>query len=196
MSVYPDVITGVAATLPFEHASFQAVLATEFENGIEVRRLVQDSTRRDVRINYSILSFADANLLRRFYEARKGSFESFMLFYPQVETYVNELVGVMETVVTAINLPSFGAQSRSLYIDPLVPLVEGVDWTFTQGGGPDGEDKADLLFTPDVGDIYRFDFTGRLKIRARFVENPMVLTDVKQYWSSLTVELKGLEAQL
>lgn len=194
MSVYPDVITSIRATLPIEHSISQAILATEFENGVEQRRLVWDSVRRNIKINYSILEFAYSNSLRRFYETRKGSFHSFSFFFPQIETYVNELVGVATSGSTVLRLPSKKAQSFTLYRNGL-PQSPSI-WTFVSEGGPDGEDKASLLFIPSIGDIFNFDFTGRLKVKARFEDSPLVFQDIKKYWSSTVVNLVGLEPQL
>ncbi|MCK5018370.1 MAG: hypothetical protein KAS32_15030 [Candidatus Peribacteraceae bacterium] len=196
MSAYPDIITsGITATLPLQHATAQAILKTEFENGKESRRLIWDSVRRSVKINYSTMYFEYANELRRFYENMRGPYHSFTFFFPQIEQYVNELVGTLTSSATTINLPSKNAQSYELRVNGS-PLVEGIgeDWIFTAEGGPDGEDLAtfDELLTFS-GDVFFFDFTGQLKIKARFSEKPIVFSDVKKYWSSTTVELIGLE---
>lgn len=197
MSVYPDIISsGIRATLPLEHATSQAVLVTEFENGVEQRRLLWDSVRRNVTINYSILYFEYANELRRFYEARKGSFESFSFFFPQIEVYVKELVGVIASSTIVIKLPSKDAQFYSLYENNRVSPLAPSEWTFNASAGPDGEDMATLGFVPTIGDIYHFSFTGRLKIKARFDTAPQTFQDTKEYWSTTVVNLVGLEPDL
>lgn len=198
MAAYPDVIAVIPATLPIEHATSQAVLSTTFENGVETRRLLWDTVRRNVTINYSVMEFIKANQLRRFFEAQKGTFESFSFFFPQTEDYVGELVGVEpETPLTAFRLPSLTATSFTLYRNG-ASLVEGGgnDWLFTTGTPPDIADLATLLITPAGGDIYTFDFTGRLVIKARFADAPIVFSDAKKYWSTTVVNLKGLEPEL
>lgn len=190
---YPDVIEDIRATLPIEISSSRAILSTEFENGTESRRLLWNSVRRNIKINYSILEFAYANELRRFYERMNGSFHRFSFYLPQIEVYVDEFVGVLSSVTTVLNLPSKKAQGAPyvLYRDGAA-LTPG-EWTFSAETGPDGEDQATLLYTPSIGESYHFDFTGRLRINARFSEQPLTFRDIKKYWSSTTVNLIGLE---
>lgn len=198
MSVYPDIITEVPSTLPFSHSSSRAVLKTEFNSGIESRRLLNGSLRRQVSISYATISYPEANVLRRFYEARSGSFESFSFYYPQdTEGYVLEMVGVMPTTVTTtLRLPSSNAVNPILHRNATL-LDLSYDWTFSAASGWDGEDVATLLFTPTAGDVYQLDFDGgRLRIKARFSDSNLVFSDVKQYWSSTNVDLIGLEPEL
>jgi len=195
LPIYPDIVTVIPSTLPLAYSSSQAVLSTEFENGLESRRLVQNSIRRDVALQYSTMTFPQANTLRRFYEARNGSFDKFVFWFPQNEIYVNEYVGVITAVSVQIKLPSVGAESgvRTLKRDG-TDLVEGVDWTFVSGGTTfQPTDEASLAEVTELGQIYTFDFSGRLSIDARFTMAPIVFADVKKYWSSTTVELVGLE---
>jgi hypothetical protein len=208
MSVYPNIVPDKttentpSATIPFVHSTKQLMLATEFETGVESRRLLWDSVRRDVKINYSAMEFDRSNVLRRFYEEMKGPFKSFAFFFPQVEDYVDELVGVLRdtgghpTPLLSIKLPSKGAQSYTLKRDG-TSLTETTEYIFTSGGGPDGEDKVQFTasYTPVVGDIYTFSFTGNLKIKARF-DGPIAFSDTKKYTSSASVTLKGLEPDL
>lgn len=195
MEVYPDIITGISATLPLETASPVAVLKTEYENGIEQRRLLRDSHRRNVNITYSIMHFDKANELRRFYEARNGAFEKFYFFFPQDEIYVKELCGVVLTAISSFDLPSLGASSYTLYQNG-TPLTETTEWTFTAGTPPDVSDSASIVTAPSLGDVFHFSFTGRLKILARFGNSPLVFREVKKYFATTSVSLTGLEPQL
>jgi hypothetical protein len=201
MTTYPDIITEIRATLPLTVATSQAVLKTEYANGIESRRLVWDSVRRSLKLYYSVMTWPIANDLRRFYESVQGSFHSFFFFFPHIEVFVKELVGTLLTVnedpiPNILNLPSKGAQTYSLYTNgSIIPLVENTHYTLTASGGGDGQDIATLLYEPLVGDIFHFSFTGRLNIRARFSDSPIMFNDVKNVLSSTEVELVGLEPQ-
>ncbi len=196
MSVYPDVITGIPAVIPFDHTSFRMVLKTEFENGIEQRRLLGASTRRMVKIGYPFLTFENANILRRFYEARRGSFEQFLFFYPQKEDYENEFVGVITSGTTVFDLPSLEAQTYTLYHNG-APLTESVDWTFSIGTPPNIPDYATLLVATALGDVFTYDFTdGRLKINARFGDSQLDFSEIKKHYALTKVILKGLEHRI
>jgi len=195
MSYYPDVITDVPASLPIECPYFSPTLITKFESGVEQRRLLSNAIQRNVKIFYKNVEFAQANTLRRFYEDRRGSFHSFDFFFPQYETFVTEYVGVIVDPTDAFYLPSLEAQSFTLFRNE-DPLTEGVgeDWVFTIGVPSTGTpDLATLPSDAAAGELFRFSFTGRLKMIARFDDQQIVVADIKKYWSSLTISLKGLE---
>lgn len=206
--VYPHIVKEISCTLPFQHNESQAVLSTEFENGVEVRRLIQDAPRRGLRIAYSPIFFDDVNVLRRFYEQRSGSLLSFDFYYPfDGVIYVNEYVGTSITgSETTLNLPSWNATNYTLYKNG-ISLTYTVDWSFSAGtadptkGYPITPDQATLVSAPAVGDVFHFDFTGNLKVKARFSDSPLGFSEMKggayeAGLSSLTVELKGLEHSL
>lgn len=196
MAIYPDVITGVPATLPLVYSQNQAILKTEFENGVESRRLLWPAVRRNVTINYDVVTFENANVLRRFYESMDGPFQRFAFYFPQIEIYVNELAGTASGGETIIKLPArYGAQSYSLYRN-YVLLEETISYTIAPGPGADGEMIAGLNFTSNPGDIYTFNFTGYLKINARFDQAPLMFSDIKSLVSSVRVDLIGLEEKL
>jgi hypothetical protein len=192
METYPDIITGIPARLPFRVSTQRAVLKTEFENGVEQRRALWNAPRRDVRLNYPALSFAQGYELKRFYEARGGSFERFNFYFPHPEAYVYELVGLATQALGTFDLPSLEATSYTLYRNGTA-LTEGVDWTFVLGTPPAVPDKAILIGdTTTPGDVFHFDFTGRLRIITRFDDNPFQHTEIKNYLVYTTVSLKGL----
>lgn len=192
LAIYPDVLLEIPATLPLEFSTARAVLATEFDNGLESRRLLWNSHRRNVNISYNIMEFVHANELRRFYEDRKGSFEAFVFYFPQIEYYVKEFTGIVTSSGhNVFPLPSKQAQSYTLYKNNTA--LNGTEWTFSPGGGPQEDDMATLNFEPAIGEVYTYTFTGRLKITAKFSDSPLVFSDVKRYWSSTSVDLIGLE---
>ena len=196
MAIYPDIITGVPATLPIETSHSQAILSTEFENGSESRRLIWSGVRRNVFLNYDVVTFAYANVLRRFYESMDGPFQKFSFYFPQVEIYVQELAGTASGGEATINLPAkFDGQSYSLYRHSVL-LDEGISYVISPGPGPDDEMVAALNFSSVEGDFYTFSFTGNLRINARFDKAPFSVSDIKNIVSSIRVTLIGLEASL
>ena len=196
MSIYPDVITEVPATLPIEHSHAQAVLTTEFENGVESRRLLWPATRKSISVNYDVVTFANSNVLRRFYESMDGPFQKFVFYFPQVEYYESELAGTAFGGETTINLPAkLGGQTYSLYRNSVL-LEEGISYVISPAPGPDGEMMAALTFSALAGDRYTFTFTGYLKVNARFDQAPMVFSDIKNLVSVVRVNLIGLEAEI
>lgn len=195
MAVYPDIITGVQSTTPLQWASNFRVISTQFENGQEVRRLIDGYARRSVKVLYKPVTFAQANTLRRFYEARRGPYESFFFIFPQLETFSKELVSTIRVAIpgnaTLLKPPSMNAQSYTLYRNNSVE--SSGNYTFTPASSaPSGEDTISLNYTPNAGDVFTFSFTGRLKITARFSKRPIVVSDVKDLYSYIEIELEGI----
>ena len=197
MAIYPDLYDRsigtnyVYAAAPFDHSEYYSVLITEFENGSEQRRLLQATPKRIVRLNYSPIKYSDAIIIKEFYSARRGSFESFAFYYPQLVAYTKEYVGVADTGDNRLLLPSNNAGTYTLYRNN-VALTETTEYTIAIGAGGDGEDLATLNFSSIAGDVYHFSFTGYLKIKARFSNDPFGVNDMKTILSGFSVVLESL----
>jgi len=195
MAAYPDVLTDIKGTIPFNWESNQRILKTEFENGQESRRLVWQDPRRNLSVQYAALSFDGSRRLYNFYKDMNGPFSSFVFFFPQTVTYAKEFCGVSDGEEAGINLPSKGAQSYTLYAG--ASEVSSGLYTYFVSGGPDGEDR--LVFsgyTPTVGARFYWSFTGRLKTIMRFSETAVNYSEIKNIAVAIKVNLIGLQAKL
>lgn len=195
MAIYPDVLTNVKGTIPFNWESNQKILKTEFENGQESRRLVWQEPRRNVSIQYAALSFNGASTLYKFYKDMNGPFSSFIFFFPQTTGYVREFCGVSDGSEAGINLPSKDAQAYTLFEGST--KINASFYSFYASGGPFGEDR--LVFTgysPQAGDRFYWSFTGRLKIIMRFSETAVSYSEIKNIAVAIKVNLIGLQASL
>lgn len=195
MADYPDVLTDIKGTIPFNWESNQKILKTEFENGQESRRLVWQNPRRNVSIQYTALDFDRSRRLYNFYKDMNGPFSSFVFFFPQVVVYTKEFCGSADGGEAGINLPSKGGQGYTLYSGSTV--IPSGQYTYYISGGPDGEDR--LVFsgyTPALGERFYWTFTGRLKLIMRFSETPVSFAEVKAIAVAIKVNLIGLQAKL
>lgn len=203
MSIYPNIVDNyhsggiggvyIPATAPLPHSSYYNVMTTEFENGVEQRRLLHENPKRNVKVNYTPITFTDSIILKQFYQDMRGSFSPFVFYFPQYETQVKEFCGVADSGDNRIKLPSYDAASYTLYRNN-VGLTYTIEYTVQLRSGPDLEDIASLNFSSNDGDVYHWSFTGYLKMGARFANSPFQVTETQRLLTSLSVELESLEA--
>jgi len=201
MASYPDVVNHVKGVIPFQWACEQKIIKTEFGDGTESRRLIWQSARRNVSIQYKFLSLYDTHIIYDFYRKRNGPYELFSFFFPQTKTYTKEYCGTSDGTEIGINLPS-------LIDDEIIPmnyylyagdsLISPSLYTLVNNGGPDGEDYLYLNggFHFNAGVKYYWTFTGRLKTKVRFDDSPIEIDEVKDQYASFTINLIGLKAEL
>jgi len=192
MAAFPDIVSSVPALEPLNEMIEFKTLESNFDDlGEEKSRQKWLYPKRSFPLAYKGLAIADAQTLWEFFIARKGKHESFSFFYPFSRTYSGEYVGTGNGVTTVWNLPSKTASSYTLKLDG-VSLSHGTDWTFGSGTGADGADKATLVTAPNLGQRITFDFTGILKVRAKFAED---VFDFKTFYNLLAttgVKIRGL----
>lgn len=193
-SVYPDVVSDIKGVIPFQWGYQQRVAISTFTTGVESRRLVQNAPRKSVRIRYKYVTREEAQRLYNFYQQQQGAFRPFAFFFPNPQGYEKEYCGTYTGMTKNINLPSKVTNSSS-YQQLYVGNTPVSNYTFNMGASPDTGDMAVLGGTPVIGDKYYLSFEGRLKIKARFSDNPIEIDELKNKYSSFTIELVGLEAE-
>ena len=196
--VYPDIVSGIPGTIPFDYISNQMLLKTNFATGREARRLLWTSPRRDVSIYYNGMSYSNANLFWEFYRSMNGPFSAFSFFFPRIRTYWEEAFGISDGTEAVINLPCKELQTGETFVLKRgnVTLSYPSDYALRIGEGPHGEDQAALGTSGIPGQTYFFSFTGRLKIKARFDDRGLGFSEVKDLLSQVTVRLTGLQSEL
>lgn len=193
MAAYPDVLTQAQPVIPFGWAPEQIILKSQFANGEESRRLVWSSNRKRVVMQYRALPLSEMQLIYDFFRNMNGPFQRFSFFFPQELEYTREFCGTVgSSSTTVINLPSKGAYNDTLYLNG----SPTTGYTLSTGTGPDGEDRAIKSSGSWVpGDTFHFSFIGRLKIVARFDENPIEIEEVKDQYATFKVNLVDLGAK-
>lgn len=196
--IYPDIISDIPGTIPFDYGVNHAILKTEFASGQEHRRLIWQAPRRNVVVHYTAMSYSQANRLWSFYRSMNGPYQSFAFFFPRIRIYWEELVGVSVGYETVINLPCVETQTVEFYElrRGNVILEEGCCYTLSFGTGPAGEDQAIILEPAENGANYFWSFTGRLKIKARFDERQQHFSDLKDIMTTADVNLVGLQHEI
>lgn len=195
MSIFPD-YSSVPWSTPVEiNIGFKTLIGTYDGISKENRKQKWLYPKRDITIVYKNISLSNMQTLWQFYIARNGSFEAFNFFLPDPnygsESYVKDYVATGDGSTIAFNLPSKSATSRTLYIDGTA-LAEGAFWTFAEGAGADGADKATFATAPSSGSRITFSFTGRLKIHCRFADDNFSMNRMYSSLISTGITLKGL----
>jgi hypothetical protein len=199
---YPDVVTDIKGVIPFQWGYEQKIIKNQFANGSESRRLMWQTPRRAVSIQYSYLQLYDTQRLYDFYASKSGPYQSFAFFFPQTQEYTKEFCGTSDGEEHSINLPSkidASIQPVSYELYQGENVFPSASYLVSLGTGPNSEDVLTLVnptATFLIGKKYYWSFVGRLKLKARFDENPVEIEEVKDQYSTFTVNLTGLQATL
>lgn len=202
MSAYPSTIKYDS---PVEWNIRTKTLYSNFEElGEEQRKQKWLYPRRDINLKYTALDKSDAETIWEFYIARMGGYEAFSFFESTgagsagYATYSGEYVGTGDSTTLVFNLPAVDSSSvHTVYVAG--STVDSTSYTFSAGGGPDGEDKITFIGSstggpgpPTSTERVTYDFTGRLKIRCRFAEDTHSFTNMYDRLISHGITLKGL----
>jgi len=198
LPIYPDIITGIPGTIPFDYTALQPVLKTDFASGREVRRQIWSSPRRTIVVYYKRLTYDQAQSFWEFYRSMDGPLTSFVFFFPEQRAYFDESFGTSDGTENIINLPCKGLQTGESFVlrRGNVVLNYPADFTLSLGTGPNGEDQADLDVPGSIGQTYFFSFTGRLKMKGRFEDKPLRFNEEKGLSSDMTVRIIGLQLEI
>lgn len=191
MAKFPDNAT-IGRFNPEEVTIRQKTLVSQFDElGKEKRKRKWVYPKRDVTVRFEARSKAEIATLYAFYLARSGSYEAFSFFLGVSQTYVGEYVGTGDGATLAFDLPAVSSSSYKLYVDS-VEQEAGVAYTFSAAGGTDGADQVTFTVAPNDGTRITYDFTGYLKIRARFAEDNMTYETFYNKFTYAGLQLRGM----
>jgi hypothetical protein len=178
-------------------------LKSNFDNlGEEKRKQKWLYPKRNVTLKYKALTKDQAKDLYDFYQKRGGSYSSFVWFESTgigaYKAYSSEYVAGTGTTTLVFNLPAIGS-SQTITMNVGGAATATSNYTFTAGGGPDGEDKVTFvsssaggLTAPASTQYVTCDFTARLKIKCRFAEDRLSWDNFHDRLVNTGVKLKGL----
>lgn len=196
MAAYPDIILDsqypitptVLSRVPLRVSLETRTLISAFEGeGEEKRRLKWTVPRRVISFDYAFMTQSEIRTIWQFWLARRGAWEAFTFFIPNLDIYAYEYVGTADGGETNLRLPSRSAGAYTLYRNG----SPDSGWSMTLRGGPDGEDLAQLHSAASAGDRFEFSFTGRLGVQCRFRTDQWEMELIKAQGSG-TITLQGL----
>ena len=127
----------------------------------------------DVTVQFNAFpSHTDMMILWDFYQARKGSYEGFYIYDPQLHaaTYPAHeglYIDTADGSTTTYDIPGRSTSSQSIYLDGVAQTLT-TDYTISTGTGLESADQVAFVSAPAAGDIITCDFTGILRIPVRF----------------------------
>lgn len=174
-------------------------LVSGFDGGGEQRRQKQLFPKYNVAVQYDALIETDMQILWDFYMVRKGSFEAFYIYDLSLLANIapdhnSQYVGTGDAATDIFDIPGRSTSSQSVYIDGVLQSTP-TDYSILTGGGASNSDRIDFVSAPAAGEVITVDFTGFLRIRARFAEDKLpralFMTILFRYGG---IKLKGLGA--
>jgi len=186
MAQYPET---PIPTLPASIEPEWKTLTSAFDSGREQRRQKWGYAKYNVTLNYDIISADDMKILWGFYQARKGSTESFYFYDLESIDHDSLYVGQGDGSVTTFDIPGKSTSSQGIYING---TPQGDGYTILTGGGSESSDRVQFTTAPALGDIVICDFTGFLRIPCRFLEDKMTRGFFTANLRSTGIKLKGL----
>ena len=176
MTAFPDITSVPFGNPVSEEIEFKTLTSNFADLGEEQRKQKWLYPKRLITLKYPWISKGEAQEMFQFFIDRAGSYSTFKFFYPDVKgtpfSYTYEYVGTGDGAATVFNLPAKSAGNYILYLDGS-GQSDPSDYSFSAGGGPDGEDKITFVAAPNAGQRITFSFTGRLKIVGRFKSDKM-----------------------
>jgi len=194
------------ATFPESPAPIYPLLVTpvyntriaETDGGKEQRRQKLSFPKFDVTVRYNALTYSHLQTLWDFYMARKGAYEAFYVYdltllesisFNQDGLYAGTGDGSTEV----FDIPGRSTSSVTVYKDGVEQTLT-TDYVLLTGGGASSADRIDFVTAPSAGEIITVDFTGYLRIRARFAQDRLTRELFIRNLFSVGIELKGLAA--
>ena len=182
LPIYPVTITPIWQTI-----------TSRFDGGGEQRRQKQLYATYDVSLKFTALSGPDAQTLWAFYMARKGAAQAFWFYDPApsigiTTTHAGLYVGAGDGSTDIFDLPGKSTSARTIYLGG----VEETGLSYLTGGGDGNADRVDFTSAPAAGQIITVDFTGVLRIRARFAIDRLSRELFMTVLFNFGIQLKGL----
>mgnify|MGYP002682239952 CR=1 FL=1 len=164
------------------------VNTTAFDSGKEQRHLKTNYPKYDVSLTYDVLNTTNMQILWNFYQARKGSYDTFCFYALESAAWTGGYIGVGDGYTTTFNIPGKSMSGLVVYVNN----VSMEDYTINVGVGDGGADQIVFDAAPAANALLTCDFTGLLRIYCRF-EGNIKRTSMGGYGLfSASVKLKGV----
>ena len=192
MATFPEIGTQSLTVEP----EFNTLISS-FDGGGEQRRSKQLYPKYNVTLAYEKLEVVDVRTLWEFYMACNGAQEAFYiydftLFLEQTFNHVGAYCGTADGTDTIFDIPGRTTTSHTIYSDAVDVTT---DTSILVGGGSSDSDRVEYDTAPTEGIIITADFTGYLRIRARFAEDKLPRETFIEQIYSYGIKLKGLSPQ-
>ncbi len=172
-------------------------LISDYDGGGEQRRKKLLYPKYNVSVKYQKISLSDAQALWTFYSARGGAHEAFYIYdlallLGHSFSHAGQYCGTGDGTTNTFDIPGRSTSSQTIYVDG---VDDTTNTTILVGGGTSSSDRVRFdVAAPASGIIITADFTGYLRIRARFLEDKLSRTNFINELYAYGIKLKGLGA--
>lgn len=165
-------------------------ITSRFDSGKEQSRQKNLYPKYDVTLTYKVLSSADMQILWNFYQARRGSYESFYFYSLESAQWNGVFIGIGDGSTTIFDIPGKSTNSNVIYASGLV--VAASDYTITAGAGDCSSDQITFDTAPTLNTLITTNFVGYLRIRCKFKNDKMTRSGFTGSLYTTGLELKGV----
>ena len=190
MALYPEI---PIPNFPYDLTENWKTIVSAFDSGKEQRRQKQIYAKYDMGFAYSVLSVAEVATLWNFYNARRGAYEAFYAYTPDLALWTGLYIGMGDGEETTFDIPGKNTAAQKIYIQDVEQTITD-DYSILEGGGAEGADRVLFVEAPEVNAIITCDFAGRMRIRCRFEEDKLTKQNFTYQLFSTGIKLKGLGA--
>jgi hypothetical protein len=130
-------------------------------------------------------------------KAFKDTEDSFNIYDLVIQNYYDQYCGTADGDAEIFDIPGISTSSQKVYKNRVEQTLT-VDYSILPGNPdwPDSCDRINFCVAPSAGEVITVDFTGILRIRARFFEDKLQKELFKTKLYRCEIRLKGLANQI
>lgn len=171
MAIYPEI--NPTPNYPLVIIPKWRTIVTPMESGKEQRRAQWVYPKFDVTVTYTALVSSNVQNLYDFYMDRRGSYEAFYVYDMALHKSISRshdglFVGNGDSTTLTFDLPGRSISAETIFLDG--SSVSSSTYAILTGGGESSADRVQFDAAPSTGQVITADFTGYLRIRARFAD--------------------------
>lgn len=171
---------------------------SSLQGGAEKRRSKSTFPLYDLRMNYDLLTKADARTIWQFYKDRQGAYEAFYFYLPYEDTYEQEYCGTGDGSTTDFDVPGKTVSAYTVWVGGVAKSEGGTcptpsgDYCLIEGGGVESAAQLEFIAAPVAGEHIVIDFTGLYRFKVRFEEDNLSFKVFYQSLTTMGIKLKGI----
>lgn len=191
--IVPVFPTEVQLEYPIRMRDNFKVLVNQSEGGVEQRLSKWTRPIREIEATcYLMDRSVEADVLRNFFFARKGTFEPFLFISPHKRSMSGEYIGVGDGSRRVWRLPFINSSFFTIYVNG-VEKYWGPDYEIYTGVVSGGTDSIVIRTAPTVGQIITCDFSdGQFVPYVRLAE---AYEDEYMYYNRYSARLRFVEVK-
>ena len=146
--------------------------------------------RYDVDLRYDRLVTTGIRTYWQFYQACRGSLESFNFHDLDIDNWYEVYVSIGDGSTVTFDIPGISTSAHLVYLNGV--LQSSGDYTILTGGGEENADRITFDSAPAKNTIITCTFTGYLQILCHFLEDKLTREQFANRLYRTGLKLEGL----